>query len=159
MKVLPPMGCVLGVIPEMMHNICFDKGHFPAENLTYDEAIEFVHRLSKMTNIQFSLPTEEEWEYAARGGQKSKHFRYAGSHNIEDVAWYRDNASRSTHPVGEKLPNELDIYDMCGNVWEWTGTPAYSYTMDEGVESNRFIRRGGSWWHEKIIVVYQKIRF
>lgn len=149
MKVLPPMGYVLGVIPEMMHNICFDKGHFPAENLTYDEAIEFVHRLSKMTNIQFSLPTEEEWEYAARGGQKSKHFRYAGSHNIEDVAWYRDNASRSTHPVGEKLPNELDIYDMCGNVWEWTGTPAHSYTIDEGVESNSFIRRGGSWWHEK----------
>lgn len=125
-----------------------DKGHYPVESLTHDEALEFVRRLSKMTNIQFSLPTEEEWEYAARGGQKSKHYRFAGSDNIEDVAWYRDNANRSTHPVGEKRPNELDIYDMCGNVWEWTETPAHSYATDIEAQGNCFIRRGGSWWHK-----------
>ena len=125
-----------------------DKGHYPVENLTHDEALEFVRRLSKMTNMRFALPSEEEWEYAARGGQKSKHFRFAGSDYIDDVAWYRDNAERCTHPVGEKQPNELEIYDMCGNVWEWTETPAHSYAVDIKPEGNCFIRRGGSWWHE-----------
>lgn len=125
-----------------------DKGHYPVENLTYDEALEFVRRLSKMTNIKFDLPTEEEWEYAARGGQMSRHYRYAGSDNIDDVAWYRNNSERSTHPVGEKQPNELGIYDMCGNVWEWTKTPAHSYETDIEPSGNVFIRRGGSWWHE-----------
>lgn len=126
-----------------------DIGHYPAENLTYDEAIEFVRRLSKMTDVQFDLPTEEEWEYAARGGQKSKHYRYAGSDNIDDVAWYRNNSDSSTHPVGEKQPNELELYDMCGNVWEWTKTPAHPYAATKiELDGNVFIRRGGSWWHE-----------
>ena len=84
-----------------------------------------------------------------RNGQKSKHYRFAGSDNIEDIAWYRDNANRSTHPVGEKLPNELGIFDMCGNVWEWTETPAHSYSVDVNPEGNCYIRRGGSWWHEE----------
>lgn len=127
----------------------FDKGHYPVENITHDEALEFVRRLSKMTNIHFSLPTEDEWEYAARGGQKSKHYRFAGSDNLETIAWYRDNSDSSTHPVGEKQPNELDIYDMCGNVWEWTKTPAYSYAVNVKPEGNCFIRRGGSWWHKE----------
>lgn len=125
-----------------------DKGHYPVESLTYDEALEFVSRLSKMTKIKFDLPTEEEWEYAARGGQKSRHFCYAGSNNLDDVAWYRNNSDRSTHPVGEKQPNELGIYDMCGNVWEWTKTIAHSYVTDIELSGNFFIRRGGSWWHE-----------
>lgn len=128
--------------------IISDKGHYPVENLTYDEAVKFVRRLSKMTNIKFDLPTEEEWEYAARGGQKSKHYRYAGSNNIDDVAWYRNNSEGSTHPVGKKQPNELGLYDMCGNVWEWTKTPAHSYATNIEPDGNIFIRRGGSWWHE-----------
>ena len=132
-----------------MNYIGFDNGHFPVENITHDEAVEFVRRLSKMTNIHFSLPTEEEWEYAARGGQKSKHYRFAGSDNIDEIAWYSENANRSTHPVGEKQPNELGIYDMCGNIWEWTETPAHSYSVDVNPEGNCFIRRGGSWWHEE----------
>lgn len=148
-KMLPPMGAMTGTIPEMMHNIVRAMGHFPVESLTHDEALEFVRRLSKMTNIQFALPTEEEWEYAARGGQKSKHYRFAGSDNIDEVAWYRENANRSTHPVGEKQPNELGLYDMCGNVWEWTETPAHSYAIDIEPAGNCFIRRGGSWWHDE----------
>lgn len=123
-------------------------GNYPVEHLTYDEAQEFVRRLSKLTNIPFSLPTEEEWEYAARGGQKSKGYIYAGSNNIEDVAWYHDNSGRTTHPVGEKLPNELGLYDMSGNVWEWTETPAHSYASNVEPGGTIFIRRGGSWWHE-----------
>lgn len=126
-----------------------DQGHYPAENLTYDEAIEFTRRLSKVTNIKFDLPTEEEWEYAARGGHKSRRFRYAGSDNIDDVAWYRNNSEKRTHPVGEKQPNELGLYDMCGNIWEWTKTPAHSYATNIEPNGNIFIRRGGSWWHEE----------
>ncbi len=126
-----------------------DKWHYPAENLTYDEAKEFVRRLSKMTNLKFDLPTEEEWEYAARGGRKTKHFRFAGSDNLDEVAWYRDNSEQCTHPVGGKKPNELGIYDMCGNIWEWTKTPAHQYGTGMESNGNIFIRRGGSWWHEK----------
>ena len=122
-------------------------GHYPAESLSHDEAIEFVNRLSLMTNIPFSLPTEEEWEYAARGGKKSKGSIYAGSDNIDEVAWYQLNADNSTHPVGMKLPNELGLFDMCGNVWEWTETPAHIYGMDVVPGSSVFIRRGGSWAH------------
>lgn len=125
-----------------------DYGHYPVENISHDEAIEFIQRLSKMTNIKFNLPTEQEWEYAARGGQKSEGFKYSGSNDINEVAWYRDNANGTTHPVGEKKPNELGLYDMSGNVWEWTETPAHSYLADIEFGSTIFIRRGGSWWHE-----------
>lgn len=149
MKMWSPRRGVVGAIPSMIHNMKFDKGHFPVESITHDEAMEFVRRLSKMKNIQFALPTEEEWEYAARGGQKSKHYRYAGSDNINEIAWYRENANSSTHPVGEKQPNELGIYDMCGNIWEWTETLAYSYAIDVKTKGNCFIRRGGSWWQEE----------
>lgn len=148
-NVLASVGSAFGLISALVGGIgCCDIGHYPAENLTFDEAIEFVHRLSKMTNVQFDLPTEEEWEYAARGGQKSKHCRYAGSNSIDDIAWYRNNSERSTHPVGEKQPNELGLYDMCGNVWEWTKTPAHPYATQVEPKGNIFIRRGGSWWHE-----------
>ena len=129
-------------------NIKDNKGHYPVENVTYDEAQEFVRRLSKMTNIKFSLPTEEEWEYAARGGQQTKNYQYAGSNDINDVAWYKYNSEHSTQPVGSKKPNELGLYDMCGNVWEWTETPAHSYSIAIEAQGDIFIRRGGSWWHE-----------
>lgn len=152
LSVMPPMGWFsMGfeenpLLKYVLYS--FDKGHYPVENISHDEALEFVRRLSKMTNISFSLPTEEEWEYAARGGQKSQGFKYAGSDNIDEVAWYRDNANGSTHPVGEKKPNELGICDMSGNVWEWTETPAHSYATDIETGGNIYIRRGGSWWHE-----------
>lgn len=123
-------------------------GHYPVESISHDEALEFVRRLSQMTNIPFVLPTEEEWEYAARGGQKSQGYKYAGSNDINEVAWYKDNSNRTTHPVGEKAPNELGLYDMCGNVWEWTSTPAHSYYTEVNPSGKVFIRRGGSWWHE-----------
>ena len=123
-------------------------GHYPVENVSYDAAQKFVRRLSKMTNIAFSLPTEDEWEYAARGGQKSQNYKYAGSDDLSEVAWYRDNADGATHPVGEMAPNEIGLYDMSGNVWEWTETPAHSYASDVEPGGTIFIRRGGSWWHE-----------
>ena len=147
------LGCI-SAIETMRQALLFghlqsvDKGHYPIETISHDEAMEFVRRLSKMTNITFSLPTEEEWEYAARGGQKSQGFRYAGSDDINEVTWFKNNSDGSTHPVGEKKPNELGLYDMCGNVWEWTATPAHSYEIEAILGGNVFIRRGGSWWHE-----------
>lgn len=126
-----------------------EEGHYPAETLSHDEALEFVRRLSNRTNLQFSLPSEDEWEYAARGGQKSKGYKYAGSNDINDVAWYRGNSDGCPHPVGEKQPNELGLYDMSGNVWEWTETLAHSYSYNsDNISGNVYIRRGGSWWHE-----------
>lgn len=124
-----------------------DKGHYPVENLSYNDARKFVCKLSAMTKLKFDLPTEEEWEYAARGGQKSRHYCYAGSNHIDDVAWYRQNSNLNTHPVGEKQPNELGIYDMSGNVWEWTKSKAHSYGSDVSSEDTKYIRRGGSVFH------------
>ncbi len=115
-----------------------DIGHLPVETIDYFDALRFVQLLSERTGYKFSLPTELEWEFAAKGGNSSKDFRYAGSDSIDDVAWYRDNSDGATHPVGKKEPNELGLYDMCGNVWEWT---IADQSSPEGV------RKGGSWWH------------
>lgn len=125
------------------------KYHNPVETVSLNDAREFCRRLSRMTNLHFSLPTEEEWEYAARGGQKSAGFIYAGSDDLDEVAWYRENSKQKTHPVGLKKPNELGIYDMSGNIWEWTETRGHSYaTGDKEIQGEYYVRRGGSWWHE-----------
>lgn len=121
----------------------------PVETVSYHEAQDFIKRLSKLSGRKFALPTEDEWEYAARGGQASLGYKYAGSNNIDEVAWYRDNAEEQTHPVKQKKANELGLYDMCGNVWEWTCSPTTSY-YDKNISTSQIyrIRRGGSWWHQ-----------
>ena len=98
------------------------------------------------------LLTEAEWEYAARGGNRSKGYKYAGSSNLNEVAWYYKNSQGKTHPVGKKLPNELGLYDMSGNVWEWCndwyGSKYYSSSRynPEGAASGSYrVLRGGSW--------------
>ncbi len=93
--------------------------NYPAYYVSYDDIVDiFLPRLNKITGASFRLPTEAEWEYAARGGNKSQGYKYSGSNNIDDVAWYEDNSSSTTHQVGTKQPNELGIYDMSGNVFE-----------------------------------------
>ena len=97
----------------------FKGDYLPVEMVSWDDCQEFIGKLNSMTGRKFRLPTEAEWEYAARGGKKSRGYQYSGSSNISDVAWYTDNSGSKTHPVGTKQSNELGLYDMTGNVCEW----------------------------------------
>ena len=97
----------------------FKGDNLPVEEVSWDDCQDFISKLNRITGKTFRLPTEAEWEYAARGGNKSRGYQYSGSSNLSDVAWYKDNSGSKTHAVGTKQPNELGIYDMCGNVWEW----------------------------------------
>jgi len=143
----------------------------PVDNVRWYDVVKFCNKKSKAEGLElcytgsgrnmicnfnangYRLPTEAEWEYAARGGNKSKDYKYSGSNTIGDVAWYDNNSNRKTHAVGEKQPNELGIYDMNGNVWEWCNDwydkKYYNKSPNhnpKGADSGSFrIFRGGSW--------------
>ena len=131
----------------------FKGAQNPVERVHWYDCQEFVIRLNSLTGRTFRLPTEAEWEYAARGGNKSRHYKYSGSDNIDEVAWYDGNSGSSTHAVGTKSPNELGIYDMSGNVLEWCSDWYGSYsagaqTNPQGPSSGSFrVLRGGSWYN------------
>jgi len=104
----------------MGSNPSYWKGdNLPVERVSWDDCQEFIRKLNSLTGQHFRLPTEAEWEFACRGGNNSRGYKYSGSNYIDNVAWYWDNSGIKTHPVATKLPNELGIYDMSGNVWEW----------------------------------------
>ena len=123
----------------------------PVEKVSWNDCQTFISKLNELTGENFRLPTEAEWEYAARGGKESKGYKYSGSNTIDDVAWYDDNFSSTTHAVKTKQPNELGIYDMSGNVWEWCSDWYGSYsssslTNPTGPSSGSYrVLRGGSW--------------
>lgn len=99
----------------------------PIENVSWDDAKTFINRLNAITGKQFRLPTEAEWEFAARGGTVDEDGHFAGG-TLDDVAWHQGNSDNKTHPVATKKPNELGIYDMCGNVDEWCNDWYSAYT-------------------------------
>ena len=137
----------------MGSNPSYFKGdNLPVENVNWNDCQEFIRKLHQLTGKNFRLPTEAEWEYAARGGNKSQHYKYAGSNTLGDVAWYVNNSENKTHPVRSKSPNELGLYDMAGNVWEWCSDWKGSYssssqTNPTGPSTGSYrVLRGGSWY-------------
>ena len=123
----------------------------PVENVSWNECQEFIKKLNQLTHKKFRLPTEAEWEYAARGGNKSRGYKYAGSNTLDDVAWYDGNSGGTTHPVKQKQANELGLYDMSGNVLEWCQDWYGDYlsspqTNPAGPSDGDFrVLHGGSW--------------
>ena len=129
----------------------FKGSNLPVEQVSWDDCQDFLSKLNRITGKTFRLPTEAEWEYAARGGNKSRGYQYSGSNNLSDVAWYDDNSGIKTHAVGTKQPNELGIYDMSGNVLEWCQDWYDKYSSSSqanptGANSGfGRVNRGGSW--------------
>ena len=123
----------------------------PVVGISWNDAVAYCDWLSKKNGGKYRLPTEAEWEYAARGGQQSRGYTYSGSNTLGEVAWYSSNSGSKTHPVGGKKANELGLYDMSGNVWEWCSDwygpyAAGSQTNPAGPGSGSYrVIRGGSW--------------
>ncbi len=139
----------------------FKGANRPVESISWLKAVTFIKQLNEVSQLPFRLPTEAEWELAARGGQYSQKFEYAGSDDLKQVGWYRENSGGETKPVGLLMPNELGLYDMSGNVWEWCMDQYQDYKIesrkDKGDEKweqikkdknsvTRRVVRGGSYF-------------
>ncbi len=140
---------VMGENPPELYNKGCDQ--CPVERVSWDDVQQFIKELNRQTGKNYRLPTEAEWEYAARGGQKSAKTKYACSNTIDEVAWYDGNSGRKTHPVGQKKPNKLGLYDMSGNVYEWCADRYGDYPSDAQtnpvgpVGGSYRVYRGGDW--------------
>ena len=132
----------------------FKGDNRPVETVSWDNAQEFIRKLNEITGKAYRLPTEAEWEYAARGGKQSEGYKYAGSNQLKEVGWYDANSYGETKPVGMKAPNELGLYDMSGNVYEliedqwhdnYDGAPSSGAAWKGKGEYPVRVVRGGSW--------------
>lgn len=138
----------------MENNPSYFKGsRRPVENVSWDDCQAFIRKLNSLTGQSFCLPTEAQWEFAARGGNRSNGYKYSGSDCLENVAWYKDNSGGETHSVGTRSPNELGLYDMSGNVYEWCndwydsyGSASVSNPSGPSVGSYRVARYSG--WND-----------
>jgi formylglycine-generating enzyme required for sulfatase activity len=127
----------------------------PVENVTWDMVQNFIEKLNQKTGKKYRLPSEAEWEFAARGGNKSQGYKYAGSNILEEVGWFDQSGDGKTHPVSQKKHNELELYDMSGNVWEWCNdwydsTYYYNTPIDNPIGPSKLpntcrVYRGGCW--------------
>jgi len=142
---------VMGTKPSM-----FKGDKLPVEQITWKQAKEYCRKLSEKTGQTYRLPTEAEWEYAARAGSQTDFYFGSDASRINDYAWFDENSDETTHPVGERLPNAFGLYDMYGNVWEWTadcwntsylGAPVDGSAWTTGDCSMRVVR-GGSWYNK-----------
>ena len=129
------------------------NSNLPVERVSWDDCQEFIRKLNQLTGQTFLLPTEAQWEFAARGGNQSRGYKYSGSNDLNSVAWYDNNSNSEIHPVAQKQPNELGLYDMSGNMWEWCSDwfdSSYYLSSPQhnpqGPSSgSRRVNRGGSW--------------
>ena len=128
-----------------------DCDNCPVDNVSWNDVQEFIQKLNTQTGRIYRLPTEAEWDYAAKGGKNCKAYSYSGSHDVNNSAWYSSNSESKSHPVGLKMANELGIYDMSGNVWEWCSDLYGTYnnfleTNPKGPSNgSQHVFRGGSW--------------
>ena len=134
---------------------CGVGSDYPMYYVSWEEAMEFCRLLSNKTGKTYTLPTEAQWEYAARGGTKADGAKYAGNHMVDLVAWYAGNSDGSTHPCGSKSPNALGIFDMCGNVFEWckdwykSGYESHDTNNPTGpLSGSHRVLRGGCWFRD-----------
>ena len=130
----------------------FYGDNLPVDYVSWNDCQDFINKLNQLTGLKFRLPTEAEWEFAARGGKQSKGYKYSGSDNAKNIAWYEKNSGSKPHQVGTKEPNELGIYDMSGNVGEWCGDwygrySSSAQTNPTGPSSGSCrVLRGGGWY-------------
>ena len=147
----------------MGSNPSYFKGDLnrPVDMVTWEDCQKFINSLNHMTGYQFRLLTEAEWEYAARGGKRSRGYKYSGSDILDEVAWYGDNSGSTTHPIATKQPNELGIYDMTGNVWEWCQDFYAEYPSEPQInptgpnEGEYYVSRGGSYYKNFCRISYR----
>jgi len=153
---------IMGTSTSLSNPSNFKGDNLPVEQVSWIDVQYFIKKLNQKTGKKYRLPTEAEWEYAARGGVETIHessqTKYAGSNNIDNVAWYTSNSGSKTHAVGTKQPNELGIYDMSGNVWEWCndwyGGSYYKNRPQNNPKgassSSERVNRGGSWTNDSV---------
>ncbi|MCF8244716.1 MAG: SUMF1/EgtB/PvdO family nonheme iron enzyme [Saprospiraceae bacterium] len=143
---------VMGSDPQKLH--FKDCDDCPVESVSWNDVQEFIEKLNEKTGEKYRLPTEAEWEFAARGGNQSKKYKFSGSNKLDEVAWHSGNSGSKTQPVVERKANELGLYDLTGNVWEWCqdtwhdsyqGAPTNGSAWNFSGDQNYRVVRGGSW--------------